>query len=292
MPDVRLRIIPKPDEGARSVIQGEAKPFIKGTGQTNCLCGKCGEVLLEAIKPGQVKNVVFRCPTCGSYNELTNSQSEDQQIPAIKSSDTSYSIIARNRTPTINPGEILEIELFLSGYGIPEKNKLHVQWSSPYVVNAKDPGYIEEWITAEPNGSKGRINIRGSSEPRRIPLNETGATIRLQRYLFAEVQTVPEYGFANVAAEGKWEVEGIPEAVPPFLFLINSDKKAQPGDYEVSFTFTYGKYQDLLQDHRLVQFHVTSRLERLQWLLYLGVIIAFLSLVLSAIGAIVDFFSQ
>jgi len=70
MPDITLPIIEKPAEGTRTVFQGEAKPFIKGAGQVNYLCGSCGETLLERVEPGQVRNIVFCCPNCGSYNDL------------------------------------------------------------------------------------------------------------------------------------------------------------------------------------------------------------------------------
>lgn len=70
MPDIKLPIIPKPAAGTRAVFQGKAKPFIKGTGDINYLCGNCAEILLQGVRPDQVKNIVFRCPSCGSYNDL------------------------------------------------------------------------------------------------------------------------------------------------------------------------------------------------------------------------------
>ncbi len=70
MPNITLPIIQKPTEGTRSVLQRKAKPFIKGKGQINYLCGGCGETLLENVEAGQIKNIVIRCPTCGNYNDL------------------------------------------------------------------------------------------------------------------------------------------------------------------------------------------------------------------------------
>lgn len=68
--DIRLPVIPKPAEGTRVVLEGDAKPLAKGTGPLNYLCGNCGETLLEGIEKGEVTNIVLRCPYCGSYNDL------------------------------------------------------------------------------------------------------------------------------------------------------------------------------------------------------------------------------
>ena len=67
MPDIKLSVIPEPAEGTRTVFKGETKPLMRSAGSTNYLCGKCGEIL---VKGGQAKNIVLRCPSCGSYNEL------------------------------------------------------------------------------------------------------------------------------------------------------------------------------------------------------------------------------
>ena len=41
---------------------------VLGEGDTNYICGNCGKVILENIVKGQIKNIVFECPTCGEYN--------------------------------------------------------------------------------------------------------------------------------------------------------------------------------------------------------------------------------
>ncbi len=57
-------------------------------------------------------------------------------------SEAFYTLEVRNRTPVIAPGEKLEIELYLIGMGVPEKNRLDVKWSSPYVINKDNPGIM------------------------------------------------------------------------------------------------------------------------------------------------------
>ena len=59
---------------------------------------------------------------------------------AFAVSSVAYSLVVRNKTPTIKSGDTLEIVAFVSGYGIPSKNKLNVFWSSAYVIDTNNPG--------------------------------------------------------------------------------------------------------------------------------------------------------
>jgi len=74
MPIVKCRIIPQPEENTRTVFQWDGKgtfvAFFQGHGTTTYRCGLCPTVLLNQVEHGQVRNIVFRCPKCGSYNEL------------------------------------------------------------------------------------------------------------------------------------------------------------------------------------------------------------------------------
>jgi len=73
LPNVAARIISKPPENTRTVLQSDGAyfgPFIRGNGKTTYICGNCKTALLENIYPHQVRNIVFKCPKCGSYNEL------------------------------------------------------------------------------------------------------------------------------------------------------------------------------------------------------------------------------
>ena len=76
MPKVACRVIPKPKEETRAVLtwNGPAdQPFMKGNpgpGLATYVCGECGRNLVENIPIGQVRNIVFKCPKCESYNEI------------------------------------------------------------------------------------------------------------------------------------------------------------------------------------------------------------------------------
>jgi phage FluMu protein Com len=68
MKEVKLVVILEPASASRAVITGNA-PFFTGGGNTNLLCSSCNTILAEKVVDGQVKNLVFKCPKCGSYCE-------------------------------------------------------------------------------------------------------------------------------------------------------------------------------------------------------------------------------
>ncbi len=70
MPTLKTRVIPKPKEGTRAVLIPKTLPAVRGNGDTNYECGGCGVVLLERIAPGQIKGLVFQCPSCSAFSEV------------------------------------------------------------------------------------------------------------------------------------------------------------------------------------------------------------------------------
>lgn len=70
----KLEVIPKPAEGSASVlIWGGAKSnhsIITGQGADSYLCGVCSNVICKNVDRGQIINLVFSCPNCGSYSKI------------------------------------------------------------------------------------------------------------------------------------------------------------------------------------------------------------------------------
>lgn len=67
----RLRVIPEPGEGTRTILAPDHAPLIRGGGGVIDLsCGKCGTLLaVDMASRYQASNIVFKCPSCGSFNE-------------------------------------------------------------------------------------------------------------------------------------------------------------------------------------------------------------------------------
>lgn len=221
-----------------------------------------------------------------------NENSKRGDLQAIKASGAVYSIVTRNRTPEINPGEKVEIEVFLSGHGMPEKNKLFIGWSSPYIIDEKDAGVVTSCIKFFTHKATGKTQpVSGKKFLQTHKLNPYGIVINLNKGNFLEIPLQPEdkeaseFEISWVMSENVWDNE------PPILLSINTSKDAPPGDYDVTFAFTYGNEQNLLQDYKVVQFHITSWWERNQgWVVIASSIIAFAALVITAIGTIFRIF--
>ena len=68
MANIKLVIIPEPASGTASILAPTKLPAIKADGPDNLLCGSYGSKLCESIGRDQIKNIVFKCPDCGSFN--------------------------------------------------------------------------------------------------------------------------------------------------------------------------------------------------------------------------------
>ena len=73
----RLKVIPEPKQGTRTVfITDNTDPdfvYVQGDSPAgrSFECGRCGRPLIVGVERNQVRNVVLRCPQCGSYNDMS-----------------------------------------------------------------------------------------------------------------------------------------------------------------------------------------------------------------------------
>lgn len=70
---VQMGVIPEPKPGTRSVMvyTGEGTVVMRGEGPGNVTmeCGTCSAPLIVGMKTSQLRNLVFKCKACGSFNE-------------------------------------------------------------------------------------------------------------------------------------------------------------------------------------------------------------------------------
>jgi len=71
----QMRILTKPFIGtvfSRDNIPEVRRmnPYVTGEGDLSYNCGSCGLPLLRSIGRGQVTQVIYKCPKCGSYNQI------------------------------------------------------------------------------------------------------------------------------------------------------------------------------------------------------------------------------
>jgi hypothetical protein len=72
----KMLVIPEPDPTRRRVIEGDAIPYVNanGVGDESYQCGACDTVLVKDSWAWTIRNLAFRCPSCGACNvEKTSS---------------------------------------------------------------------------------------------------------------------------------------------------------------------------------------------------------------------------
>jgi len=156
-----------------------------------------------------------------------------------------YSLVIRNVTPQIKPGDTLEIIVLFSGFGIPLQNKLYIAWSSNSVIEQSNPGYYTV----------------GNGQP--VGIDPNGLMVDFDNNLFSITtggsgKYPPDYGFPLVVGETSLNNQY------PIVLTINTSKKAPPGDYDITFVFTYSDNQNIYQDFKTTPFHISSTWERNQ----------------------------
>ena len=71
MASEQLVVIELPEGGKpRIILDREELPMLRRDGDTDYRCGSGDVVLAEQVWQWEVRNVVFRCPSCGSLNEV------------------------------------------------------------------------------------------------------------------------------------------------------------------------------------------------------------------------------
>jgi len=158
---------------------------------------------------------------------------------------------------------------------------LDIKWSSPYVINSKDPGVLTYCIKLATDKVTGKSQpVTGKPYLQPCPLTPIGMDVNLTFAYFMDnprVKGIPS-GFNFIVSENEWDEN------PPILLSLNTDEHAPSGDYNITFTFTYGDNQKVLQDYKTTQFHVTNWWERSQtWIQISAVAIALISLMVAAI---------
>lgn len=220
------------------------------------------------------------------------SESRPERTPPEKEWKTepfepSYTLLPVVHTPYVNPGDTVEMSLFLSGSGNVDKNKLDINHNHPAII-AEDPGIITSHISDaveqtnhEFVGPAAGFDIAKSQE-----MNTYGMYINLARsYFIPDIRhDVPDRALPPGVAEQNWE------SLPPISYELNIDKEAPPGNYKIFFTLSYENDGVVHQDQKTVEIHVRNWVERNRTALRLigiaGTLIAFFSLVFSAFQAV------
>jgi len=170
----------------------------------------------------------------------------------------------------VDPGDQIEIEMFLSGYGKITRNKLRIFYS-PDLVDKENPGVIVSSI-ASARDKTGRFlqPVSGEKYLTSHDLTRDGVYIIMEEGNFADhpqIKNIPILGYPPIMSEYKWGSH------PPLLLKLNTSEKTPSGDYEIFVIFTYSDGTDVCAEKTSISIHVRSSIERHQWKMAITAII-------------------
>jgi len=200
-----------------------------------------------------------------------------QLLPKVKDIEPTYSIITRARNYNIKGGGSIEIDIYLTGSGIPEANKLVLVWSSPNIIDASSPGiakYIIKEFKTRLNG-KDMVVPLTEEEEQRIELSPHGNIFELPNAFFLPVPKSEDQLIPRIMGER------IHAGHPPLSISLETLKTAKSGNYKIDIVLTY-RYQNIFkQASDKVEFHITNWWDRNQrWVGIAGIVSAITAFIL------------
>ena len=205
-------------------------------------------------------------------------------LPAVKNKEPLYSVVIRPRNYNVKGGDNIEVDIYLTGLGIPDKSKLYILCSSPNVIDTSSPGIGTSCIKLsieKLNGKDMKVPVAGEEYVDHHEIDQNGLTFHSLEGLFLPVPKFPvteedQIRMHEIMAEKNFD------GYDPISISLKTLKKAEPGDYEINVTLTYAYQNIIKQACDKVKFHITSWWDRNQrWVVTAGTIIALTLLVLT-----------
>lgn len=66
----RMHVVSDWTRGRHHAIVGQRAPFMVGDGDTDHVCAICETTLLSGVRFDKVRDLVLKCPRCGTINEV------------------------------------------------------------------------------------------------------------------------------------------------------------------------------------------------------------------------------
>jgi hypothetical protein len=174
------------------------------------------------------------------------------------SMEPSYEVVARARKRTLDPGDILEVAIYITGFGPSEGGKLQFYFPIGLITpRTKDEaeGTIETNLgLAHDKQTEVKAPIGHHQESK---LGVIGNGILLNSGFFTSILPVADYFIQAVGGEFDWNGK------PPVRVTAKVDKDAPTGDHTIPFVLTYGSAATGLRTSGLdLEIHVRSFVER------------------------------
>ena len=211
----------------------------------------------------------------------------DRTLPALKDKEPQYTVVSRLRRSQIKPGGDIEVDIYFTGAGIPDASKLYLGWLAPDVISAKDTGQATWCIQLSDIQYETRdlmFPATGGGYCLSHELAPNGVTISLNKAFF-----MPSLESSQPEDDDSYMPQVVAERSHdghhPFSVSLKTLKNARRGDYRIDIVLTYSRGNTVKQACDKVEYHVTDWWDRNQgWVTAAGTAIAFIVLILTAIG--------
>lgn len=197
---------------------------------------------------------------------------------SAESMSSAYTLIPVCQDPDVSPGETLIVDLYISGIGDLDKNKLYINFANENLADKADPGEIK--IGIGPQMIEERL-VPTFLDPEDLPSDNIysvdgfGAIIGLPSWI-TSIANQRDSGPKRLGDEDYEEIElqdpevydpiltETRDGIPPIRLELNIDSNAKPGDYTLVFVLVYdsGFMNKKYFDRREVQIHVNTLRER------------------------------
>ena len=202
-----------------------------------------------------------------------------------------YSLVSRISRANVDPGDTLNVELYFTGYGFIEGEKLLV-YPSPGILEAS-----KSKITANCKQIGNSITFGGQSWPLTeeggswIEVNTAGVKAKGWNRPSMFFDVIPETHFICTEAAFPWTPPKGQFHGPVTLILKTKDK-AKPGQYDVRFALTYYNGESWVTCPETAQFSVTTWYQRWETCCHIAAVVAAGIALLAFVAQLVAFVAQ
>lgn len=214
---------------------------------------------------------------------------ENGTIPARKlpESPPAYRIIPIVKTPRIDPGDSFELDLYFSGYGKIEHQKMVVLFPYPEILNDEQPGVMRIGIGGHIDWANNAVRALVTGDKikeqddfeRDHQLDQSGMTLNLPGAFFADDLREARQQEMDIGTYPRIYSEQSFDGLPPLRIKLNTKPDAESGDYTIPVTFTFGTDGYIYQSSEDVTLHINNNREQLEpWVTRAGIATVFVAL--------------
>ena len=174
----------------------------------------------------------------------------------------SFHIIPKLFTPSINPGQMIEMGFFISGSSNEEENivgKLFMNYSLEYLINPDDPGKFTDSMSFEKKKDGKYYANTDPENKKEYDLNSYGSiSVELSVFAFMNLEDQKKEGiFVHTYGESVWGLNR-----PPLECKINTKSDTPSGNYDLDFVLTYSNGSEIKTNSAKLTIHVNSWIEK------------------------------